>query len=107
VQCRSQSYITGINTDCLPDQPEDFNITPEGLMVLGVPTGGYNFRRAKAKQILENMASPTAVLSLLSPRTALHLIIQCYNPQPAYLLRTTSDFSHPLLSSSTSLSPTR
>jgi Reverse transcriptase (RNA-dependent DNA polymerase) len=88
-----KSYITGINTDCLPDQPEDFNITPEGLMVLGVPTGGYNFRRAKAKQILENMAPPTAVLSLLSPRTALHLIIQCYNPQPAYLLRTTSDFS--------------
>jgi hypothetical protein len=62
-------------------------------MVLGVPTGRYNFRRVKAKQILENMAPPTAVLSLLSPRTALHLIIQCYNPQPAYLLRTTSDFS--------------
>ena len=89
----TKSYITGYNTDILPDQPEDFNITPEGLMVLGVPTGGYNFRCAKAQQILENMAPPTAVLSLLSPRTALHLILQCYNPQPAYLLRTTSDFS--------------
>jgi hypothetical protein len=39
------------------------------------------------------MAPPTAVLSLLSPRTALQLITQCYDPQPAYLLRTTSDFS--------------
>ena len=39
------------------------------------------------------MAPPTAVLSLLSLRTALHLITQCYDPQPAYLLRTTSDFS--------------
>jgi hypothetical protein len=39
------------------------------------------------------MAPPTAVLSLLSPRTALHLLIRCYNQLPAYLLRTTSDLS--------------
>jgi Reverse transcriptase (RNA-dependent DNA polymerase) len=88
-----KSYITGYNTDMLPDQPDDFSIVPDGLIVLGVPTGTDNFRHAKAQQILKEMAPPTAVLSLLSPRTALHLLIQCYNQRPAYLLRTTSDFS--------------
>jgi hypothetical protein len=87
------SYITGYKTDMLPDQPDDFSIVPDGLTVLGVPTGTDNFRHAKAQQILKEMASPTAFLSLLSPRTALHRLIQCYNQRPAYLLRTTSDYS--------------
>ena len=87
-----KSHITGYNTDLLPDQPEDFNIHPDGLVILGVPTGGHTFRQNKAQQILADMAPPTAVLSLLSPRTALHLLIQCYNSRPSYLLRTTSDF---------------
>lgn len=30
---------------------------------------------------------------LLSPRTALHLVLQCYNPRPAYLLRTTANIN--------------
>jgi hypothetical protein len=88
-----KSYITGYNTDMLPDQPDVFPIVPDGLAVLGVPTGTDNFRHAKAQQILKEMAPPTAVLSLLSPRTALHLLIRCYNQLPAYLLRTTSDLS--------------
>ena len=39
------------------------------------------------------MAPPTAVLSLLSRRTAPHLLMQCYNSKPSYLLRTAPDFS--------------
>lgn len=42
---------------------------------------------------MSDMAPPTAVLSLLSPRTALHLVLQCYNPRPAYLLRTTANIN--------------
>ena len=88
-----KSYITGLSTDCFVDQPEDFNIHPNGLVILGVPTGGRTFRQTKVNQILTDMASPTAVLSLLSPRTALHLLMQCYNSRPSYLLRTAPDFS--------------
>jgi hypothetical protein len=88
-----KSYITGYNTDMLPDQPDDFSIIPDCLTVLGVPTGTDNFRHAKAQQILKEMAPPTAVLSLLNPLTALHFLIQWYNQRPAYLFRTTSDFS--------------
>ena len=88
-----KSFITGHLTDSLCDQPDDFEILSDGLIILGVPTGTSHFRRTKARQILSDMAPPTAVLSLLSPRTALDLILQCYNPRPAYLLRTTADFS--------------
>ena len=39
------------------------------------------------------MAPPTAVLSLISPRTALHLLLKCYNLRPAYLLRTIANIT--------------
>ena len=79
-----KSYVTGDLTDCLPDQPDDFQIEPAGLVILGVPTGTNFYRRTKAQTILSDMAPPTAVLSLISPRTALHLLLQCYNLRPAY-----------------------
>ena len=88
-----KSYITGLYTDAFADQPEDFNIHPDGLVILGVPTGGRTFRQTNARQLLADMTPPTAVLSLLTPRTALHLLMKCYNSRPSYLLRTTSDFS--------------
>ena len=88
-----KSYITGLYTDALDGQPDDFNIHSDGLVILGVPTGGRTFRQTNARQILVDMAPPTAVLSLLNPRTALHLLIQCYNSRPSYLLRTAPDFS--------------
>lgn len=83
-----KSYITGQLIDSSPDPPEDFQLEPEGLMVLGVPTGTSHYRREQASRILTDMAPPTAVLSLISPRTALNLLLQCYNPRSAYLLRT-------------------
>ena len=88
-----KSFITGQLIDSSPDQPEDFQLEPEGLMVLGVPTGTSHYRRAQADRILTGMAPPTAVLSLISPRTALHLLLQCYNPRPAYLLRTIANIT--------------
>ena len=50
-----KSYITRLSTDCFSDQPEDFNIHPDGLVILDVPTGGRTFRRTKANQILTDM----------------------------------------------------
>ena len=88
-----KSHIRGYNVEQHQDQPEDFNVNQDGLVILGVPTGGRNFCQTKAQQILRDMAPPTAVLSVLSPRTALHLLIQCYNSRPSYLLRTAPDFS--------------
>lgn len=77
------SYITGLDTDVLDDQPDDFNIHPDGLVIPGVPTSRYTFHQTKARQILTDIGPPTAVLSLLSPRTALHLLIQNYNSKPS------------------------
>ena len=43
-----KSYITGLSTDCFANQPEDFNIHPNGMVILGVLTGGRTYRQAKA-----------------------------------------------------------
>ena len=88
-----KSYITGLYTDALDGQPDDFNIHSDGLMILAVATGGRTFHQTNARQILVDMVPPIAVLSLLNPRTVLHLLIQCYNSRPSYLLCTASDFS--------------
>ena len=88
-----KNYITGLYTDAPDGQPDDFNIHSDGLVILGVPTGCRTFRQTNARHILLDMAPPTAVLSLLNPRTALHLLIQCYNSSPSYLLRTAPNYS--------------
>ena len=44
-----KSYITGLYTDALDGQPEDFNIHPDGLVILSVPTGGRTFRHGPTK----------------------------------------------------------
>ena len=62
-----KSYTTGLYTDALDGQPDDFNIHSDGLVILGVPTGGRIFRQTNARQILVDMAPPAAVLSLLNP----------------------------------------
>ena len=71
-----KSYITGLYTDAFADQPEDFNIHFDGLVILGVPTGGRTFRQTNARQLLADMTPPTAILSLLTPRTALSMCLR-------------------------------
>ena len=69
-------------------------------MVLGVPTGTGHYRRAQVYIILTDMAPPTAVLSLISPLTAVHLLLQCYNLRPAYLQRTAANLTDTAVSPS-------
>ena len=88
-----KSYIIGARVDYEEEPPEGFNLSYEGHTILGVPTGCHDFSITQTQHLLSGMTPPQAVLSLLSPRTALHLLLQCYNPRPAYLLRTTSHFS--------------
>ena len=88
-----KSHIVGARVDYEDEQPDGFNLLYEGHTILGVPTGCGHFSKSQTQQLLLGMAPPQAALSLLSPRTALHLLLQCYNPRPAYLMRTTSHFS--------------
>jgi hypothetical protein len=77
----------------MPDAPEDFAISAEGIVALGVPIGSRNYILDKTTELLSQMHPPKDALTLLTPRTALLLLLKCFNPRPGFLMRTAADYT--------------
>lgn len=87
----SKSKITGRRIEGMYDLPEGFTVEAEGMIALGVPVGDNYYRRRVTEKLIETMEPPLEALRLLRPRTAMQLLMNCINPQPAFLLRTAPD----------------
>ena len=51
-----KSFITRYLTDGLFDPPNDFQIQPDGLIILGVPTGTSHYTRTQVQWILSDIS---------------------------------------------------
>jgi hypothetical protein len=88
-----KSKITGVNTNNMNGQPEDFVIESEGFIVLGIPVGSLQYCQNSTRDLLVRMAPPLQALRLLRPRSGFQLVSKCFSGRPAYLLRAISNFS--------------
>jgi hypothetical protein len=86
-----KSFITCKDTDTMPDALEDFAISAEGIVALGVPIGSRNCTLHKTTELLFQMHPPKDALTLLTPRTGLLLLLKCFNSRPGFLMRTAVD----------------
>ena len=90
-----KSFITGKDTDIMPDAPEDFAISAEGIVALGVSIGSRNYILDKTTELLSQMHPPKDALTLLTFRAALLLLLKCFDPRPGFLMRTAADYTLP------------
>ena len=89
----AKSLITGDNLDVQGDPPEDFVISPDGIVVLGTPIGRSYYRKVTGTAMLSDMSPPHLALPLLTPRTSIHLLLKCFSVRPSFLMRTATDLS--------------